>query len=75
MVDREEQEARADLVSRLFALITMKLEDAAGIATEGQGRHPITELQPMTQQLETLLAETSTITAGLVAVLADADDA
>ncbi|WP_016745731.1 hypothetical protein [Rhizorhabdus wittichii] len=34
-MDREE---RAELVTRLFALMTGKLEDAAGGASEGQGR-------------------------------------
>jgi hypothetical protein len=33
-MDEEQQRERADLLSRLFALITMKLEDAAGIAAE-----------------------------------------
>lgn len=31
-------EERSDLVSRLFALITSKLEDAAGEAADGQGQ-------------------------------------
>lgn len=34
-MDREE---RAELVSRLFGLMTEKLEDAAGDASEGQGK-------------------------------------
>jgi hypothetical protein len=29
---------RQELISRLFALLTAKLEDAAGVAAEGQGR-------------------------------------
>ena len=32
-----DHEERAELVSRLFALMTGKLEDAAGEAAEGQG--------------------------------------
>ena len=39
-MDEEQQRERADLLSRLFAMITMKLEDAAGIAAECQGRRP-----------------------------------
>lgn len=34
-MDREE---RADLVARLFVLMTCKLEDAAGDAVDGQGK-------------------------------------
>ena len=34
-MDRDE---RAELVSRLFALMTSKLEDAAGEALDGQGK-------------------------------------
>lgn len=33
-----EAEERSELVSRLFALMTAKLEDAAADAVEGQGR-------------------------------------
>ena len=43
-MDEEQQRQRADLISRLFALITMKLEDAAGIAADCQGRLAIDEL-------------------------------
>lgn len=32
-----DEEQRRDLVSRLFALLTAKLEDAAGLAAEAQG--------------------------------------
>lgn len=34
-----DHEERAELVSRLFALMTGKLEDAAGDASEGQGKN------------------------------------
>ncbi|QTH21585.1 hypothetical protein HRJ34_25290 [Rhizorhabdus wittichii] len=33
-----DEEERADLVARLFVLMTCKLEDAAGDAADGQGK-------------------------------------
>lgn len=33
-----DEDERRDLTSRLFALLTTKLEDAAALAAEGQGR-------------------------------------
>ena len=44
MVDREREEQRADLVSRLFVLLTSRFEDAATIAAECQGMKPAEEL-------------------------------
>lgn len=32
-----DEDERRDLISRLFALLTAKLEDAAALAAEGQG--------------------------------------
>ena len=37
-MDEEQQRERADPISRTFALITMKLEDATGIAADSQGQ-------------------------------------
>lgn len=44
MVDRERQDERADLVSRLFAQLTSGFEDAATIAAECQRARPAEEL-------------------------------
>lgn len=37
MVDEEQQQVRADLISRLFALLSGKFEDGAALAAECQG--------------------------------------
>ena len=56
-MDDEQKRERADLISRLFALITMKLEDAVGIAADCQGRRSWEELRQDAGKLETLIAE------------------
>ena len=43
-MDQEEQEERAELISRMFALLTAKLEDAATLAAESQSRRASAEL-------------------------------
>lgn len=70
-MDEEQQLERADLLSRLFALITMKLEDAAGIAAECQGRQPIAELRDGAEKLDVLIMEVGTVLAGAAALLVD----
>ena len=62
---------RGDLLSRLFALINMKLEDAAGIAADCSGRRPRDELQQDAKKLETLIAEAGTTVAAALALLED----
>ena len=69
-MDEDQQRERADLLSRLFALITMKLEDAAGIAAECQGRRLTEELRERVEKLDVLLIEVGTIVAGTAALLA-----
>ena len=68
-MDEEQQRQRADLISRLFALITMKLEDAAGIAADCQGRRAINELNTHARQLNVLICEVATVLAGTAALL------
>ena len=70
-MDEEQQRGAADLLSRLFALITMKLEDAAGIAADCQGRRPIEELREGVEKLDVLIAEVGTVLAGTAALLAN----
>ena len=70
-MDDEQQREQADLISRMFALITMKLEDAAGIAAECQGRRPIAELRKGADKLEVLITEVGTVLAGTAALLMD----
>lgn len=69
MDDREAQDERAELISRTFALITAKLEDAAVIATDSQGRRPIDELRENAENLHERLTETATVIDCLVALL------
>ena len=70
-MDEEQQRGAADLLSRLFALITMKLEDAAGIAADCQGRRPTEELREGVKKLDVLIAEVGTVLAGTAALLAN----
>lgn len=44
MVDQEQQKTRADLISRLFAQLTSRFENAATIAADCQGNRPIETL-------------------------------
>lgn len=37
-MDEEQRQERAELIARMFALLTAKLEDGAGIAGEAQAR-------------------------------------
>lgn len=70
-MDKQQQRERADLISRLFALITMQLEDAAGIAADCQGRLPRQELLDGAEKLDALISEAATVLAGAAALLAD----
>ena len=70
-MDQEQQRERAGLVSRLFALITMKLEDAAGIAADCQGQLPLEELRESAEKLDALISEAATVLAGAAAVLTE----
>ena len=37
-MDEEQRQERAELIARMFALLTAKLEDGAGIAADAQAR-------------------------------------
>lgn len=68
-MDEEQQRERADLISRLFALTTMKMEDAAGIAADCQGRRSIEELREAAGKLDALISEAAAVLAGIVSLL------
>ena len=61
MDDREAQEKRSELVSRTFALITAKCEDAATLAAECQGDHSDQLLRENGERLRDLISEAGTI--------------
>ena len=70
-MDEEQQRERADHFSRLFALITMKLEDAAGIAADCQARRAEGELRGGAPKLDVLITEVGKVLAGSAALLAE----
>lgn len=49
----------------------MKLEDAAKIAAECQGRRPIAELRDAAEKLDVLITEVGTVLAGSAALFVD----
>ena len=61
MDDREAKETRAELVSRIFALVTAKCEDAATLAVECQGHRTNQMLRENGERLRDLISEASTI--------------
>lgn len=63
----EQQRERADPISRLFALITMKLENAAGIAADCQGRRS-QELWQDAENLGTLITKAGMTVAVAIAL-------
>ena len=70
MEDREAQEERADLISRTFALITAKCEDAATLAAKSQGCQLSAVLREKAEMLRDLMSETSTVIDCITALLA-----
>jgi hypothetical protein len=71
MDDEEDQEERADLIARMFALLTAKLEDAAGIAADCQARRPAEELCEGADKLVTLSEEATVLALAARALLAE----
>lgn len=57
MVEREREEERAELVSRLFALLTSRLENGATIAADCQGARPAEELANGAERLRDIAQE------------------
>lgn len=66
MVDQEQQRLRADLISRLFAQLTSRLEDGATIAAECQGARPAGELVKGAERLREIGQDTSTVAEAIV---------
>lgn len=64
-MDQEEAAERAELISRMFALVTAKLEDGATIAAESQRRLPTEELRASAAKLRGLAHEIMTIADGI----------
>jgi hypothetical protein len=71
MGDAEDKEQLAELVSRLFALLTAKLEDASAIAANCQARLTAGQLRSGAADLEDLAAEAGTLAAAASALLRD----
>lgn len=71
MGDAEDQEQLAELLSRLFALLTAKLEDASAIAANCQARLTAGRLRSGAADLEDLAAEAATLAAAASALLRD----
>lgn len=65
--DRNDE--RGDAVSALFALLTAKLEDAAALAADGQGRRSSSDLGELAGRIHDLASECTTITAAVKTLL------
>ncbi|WP_423140873.1 hypothetical protein ACOYW6_08360 [Parablastomonas sp. CN1-191] len=73
MNEDEDGQHRRERISEAFGLLTAKLEDAATIAVEGQGRHSAQQLRRYAQQIDELASETKAL-AGLLAALIPSGD-
>ena len=73
MDDREAEETRAELVSRTFALMTAKCEDAATLAAECQGHHSNQMIRENSERLRDLISEADTIIDCVMALLCRAE--
>lgn len=56
---------QAELISRLFALLTAQLEDGAALAMEGQARHARQDLHDQAQALEARVRDAHTLAEAL----------
>lgn len=61
-----DDEDRAELVSRLFALLTAQLEDGAAVALQGQSRDLLPAQHERAQSLEILLRDGHSIAQALL---------
>ena len=59
---------QAELISRLFALLTAQLEDGVAMAVEGQGRQTLATQHERAQTLEVQVRDAHTIAQALVAI-------
>lgn len=63
-----DDEDPAELVTRLFALLTAQLEDGVTLAVEGQGRHILIAQHERAQALEARVRDAHTIAEALILV-------
>lgn len=68
MSDAEDDE-RAERIAAAFALLTAKLEDAAGLAADGQARRRDVELKLLARQIADLANEADVIAGALAALI------
>ena len=68
-MDEEKQEERAKLILGMFALINAKLEDAATLAAESQGRRASAELIQKASALRELVCEALIVVEGIEALI------
>lgn len=64
-----QDDERAERIAAAFALLTAKLEDAAGLAADGQAGRRHEELQILAQQIADLANEAGVIAGALSALL------
>jgi hypothetical protein len=70
MGNEADNEHRSQRISGAFAFLTAKLEDAATIAVEGQGRHPDDKLCIDAEKIAELAGEACTVAGALAVLLA-----
>lgn len=73
MVESDNEE-RTKWIGAAFALLTAKLEDAAGLAVDGQARSPEAERREIARQITDLTEEAAIIGGILEALLEAASD-
>ncbi len=69
MTHEAQQDHRGGQISRAFALLTAKLEDASTLAVEGQGPQGDDQLLDFARQIAELAGEAATISGALAALL------
>lgn len=74
MSDEAEREHRGEQISRTFALLTAKLEDAATLAVDGQAPQADNQLKILALQIAELAGEAATIAGTLGALLSMSAD-
>lgn len=68
-MDAVHEQERAERIAAAFALLTAKLEDAAGLAADGQGPGSDAELRELARQVADLAGDVNTIAGALAAIL------
>lgn len=68
-----QDDERAERIAAAFALLTARLEDAAGLAGEGQAHKPDVELKLLARQIADLTNEAGVIAGALAELLLASD--